>query len=908
MSKFMKLLISFFLVLMFPSSFFAQVIRPDSSFNGLGFDSIHIDAFVTTANEILKNPTDNNYFIRCSDNLAVLKYKRKGTLDSGFNNIGYLKSINALQYTPQMELILDDQNRFVFSALSPNTGDDMAFQLVKQNGKTDSSFGTNGILTVPNSSDKKGGLFQLPDKSFLAITGLMVNSGSGAFYNLKLSKYKKNYSIDSSFGLNGSKLIPTNLLTFYLNRKGVFFYNNGNILICATTRSEPYSSTQGYDYNIQLFRFKPNGEFDSTFGVNGIASPKYGEYLEEGVYSVKLFPDGKIVTFGFGSRQNNSSRIASVNRFLPNGSIDTTFAFFGRFLSNNFIEFFDGVIQKDNKLICSGGYDGFNLERIREDGFPDLQFGATNSYYRSPFTYINNQFTGGFPLACLLESDTSLIVTGNAFNQSNNITTASYKINFQPLVTGVKTNYCIGTPGNGIIINMPLTGSDTIVKVYYDNVILPISPAGLFSFTNSVTGQHIILVQFIKGTVIWQETIKLNVRNLPIANAGPDAGICNGSVTLGGNALANTYYLWTSPTQGIISTFANPVVSPAVSTTYILTASNGGCSSKDTVIVNVGSLIINAGQDKTICTGSSTTIGPAASPGLSYNWTSIPAGFTSTIVNPVVAPTANTVYILSVTNGNCTGKDTVLISVASSPVANAGPDKNICSGFNSTTIGTPAITGYTYSWLPATGLNNATIAEPVAAPNTNTTYMVTVTNTEGCKSSDNVNITLIPRFVINLPDTLINLCLGKSVTIGAIPQAGFNYNWSSVPSGFSSNLANPSVSPTVNTRYILTQTNTNTLCSDTASVNVIIDANCFTGNTIFPNPSNGKIVIQLHPTNGETLVFELIDGSGKNVYLKESNASISLTVNNIQSGIYYYTIRRKLNGEILNSGKLLIQK
>lgn len=47
---------------------------------------------------------------------------------------------------------------------------------------------------------------------------------------------------------------------------------------------------------------------------------------------------------------------------------------------------------------------------------------------------------------------------------------------------------------------------------------------------------------------------------------------------------------------------------------------------------------------------------------------------------------------------------------------------------------------FTYNWSPSAGLSNATIANPVATPNTTITYTVTATNSSGCSSTDSVTV------------------------------------------------------------------------------------------------------------------------------------------------------------------------
>jgi hypothetical protein len=77
-----------------------------------------------------------------------------------------------------------------------------------------------------------------------------------------------------------------------------------------------------------------------------------------------------------------------------------------------------------------------------------------------------------------------------------------------------------------------------------------------------------------------------------------------------------------------------------------------------------------------ICTGQSSQLNANATGGsgtYTYSWTSIPAGFTSTIPNPVANPTFTTKYIATVSDGSSTKTDTVTVYF-NSPTANAGPD------------------------------------------------------------------------------------------------------------------------------------------------------------------------------------------------------------------------------------------
>jgi hypothetical protein len=80
--------------------------------------------------------------------------------------------------------------------------------------------------------------------------------------------------------------------------------------------------------------------------------------------------------------------------------------------------------------------------------------------------------------------------------------------------------------------------------------------------------------------------------------------------------------------------------------------------------------------------------------------------------------------------------------------ANVGPDQTIISGTSTVIGGSPTASGgippYTYSWAPATGLNNPASANPTASPTATTIYSVTVTDSKGCSGSENMTLSVLP--------------------------------------------------------------------------------------------------------------------------------------------------------------------
>lgn len=110
-------------------------------------------------------------------------------------------------------------------------------------------------------------------------------------------------------------------------------------------------------------------------------------------------------------------------------------------------------------------------------------------------------------------------------------------------------------------------------------------------------------------------------------------------------------------------------------------------------------------------------------------------------------------YTISLTASNECGNTTTqspnnFFTVGTPPVAVAGKDTSVCSG-NTAQLGAASLVNHTYSWSPATGLNNPFVANPTATL-TNTTgspvaniFTLSVT-ANGCTSTKNVTVTVNP--------------------------------------------------------------------------------------------------------------------------------------------------------------------
>lgn len=105
-----------------------------------------------------------------------------------------------------------------------------------------------------------------------------------------------------------------------------------------------------------------------------------------------------------------------------------------------------------------------------------------------------------------------------------------------------------------------------------------------------------------------------------------------------------------------------------------------------------------------------------------------------------------------------------------------------------------------YSWSPGRSLSDSATANPVALPDTSTTYYVEAVNQNGCIDRDTVTITLESNLTVNAgPDT--SICAGSSFTLEG--TGGVNYSWSPATGLDNPNQARPLALPTSSITYFL---------------------------------------------------------------------------------------------------------
>lgn len=514
---------------------------------------------------------------------------------------------------------------------------------------------------------------------------------------------------------------------------------------------------------------------------------------------------------------------------LTNGSISGLFATGAGSLTYTWYDANDNQLAVSQNLTnqASGEYyvvatDDFcsatsSSYTINENGAPSVPVASGGGMYceGDPIASLTVTGSGGTYTWYADAGLTNVITTGSSLNPGTITVTTTYYV--------TETNGgCESAADNETVVvnDVPVANAGNDVTICSGQTTLLNASGGTDYVWDNGLGNGSAHVVAPSSTTTYQVTVSdngcfdvdaviISVVNNPIANAGNDVTICEGETTTL-SATGGSTYSWDNG----LGTGDTKVVDPVSSTTYNVTVYDNGCQSTDDILVSVVRLPnANAGFDKTICSGQSTTVN--ATGGTSYNWDN---GLGSGASHSV-SPSGNTTYTVTVTKNGCSAIDAVSVIVKTSPAADAGVDQDICQG-NSAFL--QATGGVSFTWDNGLGTGSS----HTVSPSGNTTYSVQVTGANGCSSNDQVTIYVHQLPTVNESNVTVTssdcgLSNGSVIGIVGSGSGAIIYSWydsDDNPVGTNSYISNMDAGS-----YQLVVTDN--YCSDTSSVYVIEESN-----------------------------------------------------------------------------------
>ncbi len=302
-----------------------------------------------------------------------------------------------------------------------------------------------------------------------------------------------------------------------------------------------------------------------------------------------------------------------------------------------------------------------------------------------------------------------------------------------------------------------------------------------------------------------------------IVRPGPEIGLdeqkemCKGSfvslVATGAEA-----YSW-SPATGLTDPSSDsPIATPDVTTTYTVVGTDAfGCV--DSASVTVVVIDPKAGPDQTICLGASAQL--TADSADTYLWEPAATLDDPTARDPLATPTVTTTYTVTMTLGNCTSTDTIVVTVGTELSVEIQGPTEACIGERIQVRAVGGSGSYAWSGPGVEPSDSSSTFVTVGGP----TSVIVQLNSSDCIAYDTLDIVVGGGPNLSVPpDT--SICRGESVRLTVVSD-GASVSWQPQGSLDTDQGLSVIATPTSTTSYIVTSSDGTTCVSvDTITVSV----------------------------------------------------------------------------------------
>ncbi|MDV6169583.1 T9SS type A sorting domain-containing protein [Flavobacterium sp. DG1-102-2] len=241
--------------------------------------------------------------------------------------------------------------------------------LFAQGGMLDASFGTDGILNVPDTAGNAEVAYGVTVQDDGKILALGTRLG-----RVCVKRYNDSGTPDVSFGNQGEVIQFVGFNSH--NPKEIRIQNDGKILVCG------YLDTN----HLFIMRFSSNGTPDDTFGTNGVVS-YYPDFTANSrtlyPYCITVLNDGKIMAAGLLGDDGDSQWGMFAVKFNADGTPDSAYGYNGYFAEQAYGYTESAVCYPDGKVAFAilksfpslTGYYTV-VKRLDQTGATDTSFGT----------------------------------------------------------------------------------------------------------------------------------------------------------------------------------------------------------------------------------------------------------------------------------------------------------------------------------------------------------------------------------------------------------------------------------------------------------------------------------------------------------------------------------------------------
>ena len=280
---------------------------------------------------------------------VLVRYHSNGILDTSFGIDGRVITNISDKLDRIASILIQNDGKIIASGATSDDATYSDFAMVRYNsdGTLDTSFGNNGVVVTSIKAWDYANAITTQNDNELIIAGATSKDFDltlGFDYNFSVAKFDKYGVLDPTFGDGGFVIIASP----DANEKAlsVKVLSDGKIVLAGEHHSSKYA--------FMLAQLFPNGNLDASFGDNGVVvNGLSNEFIE----SVAMQIDGKFLITEYHGTGGCCSADIKLMRFLEDGNFDTTFGTNGivtaDFLNEN-NQANSIVVQDDGKILIGG--------------------------------------------------------------------------------------------------------------------------------------------------------------------------------------------------------------------------------------------------------------------------------------------------------------------------------------------------------------------------------------------------------------------------------------------------------------------------------------------------------------------------------------------------------------------------
>ena len=395
----------------------------DLDFNSSGLFALKvgIGGYVGNAEEVVQQ-SDNKLVLagwgvvqndHGADFIAI-RISQTGTLDSSFGTEGVASADFDGDDDDDVALsaIAQPDGKLILAGLASvsSTAYDIGLARFDVDGSLDSTFGTDGLVTLDLGGDSEFVTSLALQSDGRVVTAAGTNSGG--FKRCTVVRFNANGSLDTTFGVDGSA--PIDFGGVECAPSDLKRQSDGKLVLVASVGG---ATTRDF----AVARLTAGGTLDASFDGDGLLVVDF-DGNDDAVGSIAIQADDAIVAAGYSVDSAKRSFNPALVRINGNGSLDDGFGSAGRAIVDlgNASALYAIVAQADGTLVATGfrrrteeidSPGDLILARFSSDGALDTSFGI-DGVATADFGSGSESFDSrGYSL--IQQSDGKLVATGS---------------------------------------------------------------------------------------------------------------------------------------------------------------------------------------------------------------------------------------------------------------------------------------------------------------------------------------------------------------------------------------------------------------------------------------------------------------------------------------------------------------